>query len=101
MLLPATQRLLPSFLTLLVALATTPSFAQDRPVEITTDSPAYCLQLHDRVETLRTNATVPPPQEVTDLSAEGLRMCDNGLPRGGVTRLRRALAIMLHPDGEH
>jgi hypothetical protein len=72
--------------------------AEDAPAAITTDSQAYCLQLHDRVEQLRLAATVPPPREVMDLSAEGQLMCDKGLARGGVMRLRRALTIMLHPD---
>ncbi len=75
--------------------------AADAPPEITTDSPAYCLQLHDRVETLRLEAAVQPTQEIANLSAEGLRMCGNGLTRGGVMRLRRALAILMHPDEDH
>ena len=36
--------------------------AEDAPLQVTTDSPAYCLQLHERVEALRLAATAPPPQ---------------------------------------
>ena len=68
--------------------------AKDGAVEITTDTPEYCAQLYDRVEAMRLAATTPPPQEVADLSAAGQRMCADGLARGGVLRLRRALAIM-------
>ena len=38
----------------------------------------------------------PPPQEVTFLSSEGQRMCDQGQTRGGILRLRRALVLMMH-----
>ena len=44
-------------------------------------------------------AEAPPPQEVMALSTEGQRMCDQGLTRGGILRLRRALMLMLHQDG--
>ena len=74
--------------------------AEDAPPQVTTDSPAYCLQLHERVESLRRAATAPPPREVAELAAEGRRMCDSGLIRGGVMRLRRALTILMHPDEE-
>jgi hypothetical protein len=84
----------------LLALASAGACAQDVPPQITTDSPAYCRQLHERVESLRQTATLAPPREVEDLSAEGLRMCDSGLMRGGVMRLRRALAILMRPEEE-
>jgi hypothetical protein len=85
-----------------LALMILPAMAEETaPVVVTTDSPAYCEQLSKRVETLRLEATTPPPQEVADLSEEGSRMCDNGLARSGVMRLRRALSIMMHPDADH
>jgi hypothetical protein len=87
-----------SLLVCLMALGQGAARAEDAPAEITTDSPAYCLQLYERVEHLRLSTTVPPPREVTDLSAEGQKMCDTGLARGGVMRLRRALTIMMHPE---
>ena len=90
-------RLLPVFACLL-AIATVQASAEDAPPEITSDSPAYCLQLHQRVETLRLNAGGVPPLEVSQLAAEGLSMCDNGHAKGGVMRLRRAMTILMHPD---
>ena len=75
-----------------------PAFAEDPPAEITTDSVAYCMQLHERVENMRLTAAVPPPAAAVALSAEGEHMCAMGLSRGGVLRLRRALAIMKHAD---
>jgi hypothetical protein len=63
------------------------------PAQVTTDTPQYCLQLLDRVsELVRTHAH--PPQEVTNLSTEGQRMCDQGQTRGGIMRLRRALVLL-------
>lgn len=72
---------------------------EDNTVQVTTDTVAYCEQLHDRVEAMMRAGTGAPPMEVTLLSSEGQRMCDNGLARGGILRLRRAIAIMTHPDG--
>lgn len=93
---PPMPRLLP-VLACLLAVAAGRAVADDVPPEITSDWPAYCLQLHQRVETLRLATTVVPPLEVGELSAEGLTMCDNGRAKGGVMRLRRALAILMHP----
>jgi hypothetical protein len=63
------------------------------PPQVTTDTPQYCLQLLDQVsEQVRVNAH--PPQEVTSLSTEGQRMCDQGQTRGGIMRLRRALVLL-------
>jgi hypothetical protein len=44
-------------------------------------------------------ASSPPPQEVTFLSSEGQRMCDQGQTRGGILRLRRALMLMMQRAG--
>jgi hypothetical protein len=66
---------------------------QATPDPVTTDTPQYCLQLLDRVsELVRVNAH--PPEEVTSLSTEGQRMCDQGQTRGGIMRLRRALVLL-------
>ena len=67
---------------------------------VTTDTPEYCLQLLDRVSELVRLAATPPPQNVTQLSSEGQKMCDQGQTRGGILRLRRALMLMMHPDAE-
>ncbi len=75
-----------------------PVAGQSTPAQVTTDTPQYCLQLLDRVsELVRINTH--PPQEVTNLSTEGQRMCDQGQTRGGIMRLRRAL-VLLRQGGE-
>ena len=68
---------------------------------VTTDTPEYCLQLLDRVSELVRLAPAPPPQDVTQLSSEGQKMCDQGQTRSGILRLRRALMLMMHPDMDH
>jgi hypothetical protein len=64
------------------------------PLEVTTDTPEYCLYLQDRVQNLVRLASSPPPREATQLSTEGQRMCEHGQTRGGIKRLRRALMLM-------
>ncbi len=82
-----------------LALVSRTTTANDEPtVEITTDTAAYCGQLHERIETMLHSTTAVPPREVMELAIEGQRMCDHGLPRGGILRLRRALFIMTHPS---
>jgi hypothetical protein len=66
------------------------------PQQVTSDTPQYCLQLLDRVSEMVRLAGTPPPHEVSYLSNEGQRMCDQGQTRGGILRLRRALMLMLH-----
>ncbi len=73
-----------------------PVVGQQRAQMVTSDTPEYCLQLFDRVSELVRVAETPPPQEVTALSSEGQRMCDQGKTRGGIMRLRRALILMTH-----
>ncbi|MFL5288166.1 MAG: hypothetical protein ACJ8AW_46210 [Rhodopila sp.] len=68
------------------------------PVEVTTDTPEYCLYLQDRVHALIVAASAPPPHEATDLSQEGQRMCEHGQTRGGIMRLRRALLLIQRDD---
>ena len=84
-----------------VGLAAMPSpvAGQATPPQVTTDTPQYCLQLLDQVsEQVRSNAH--PPQEVTSLSTEGQRMCDQGQTRGGIMRLRRALVLLRQGAGQ-
>jgi hypothetical protein len=68
------------------------------PMEITTDTPAYCLKLLDRVSNLVKVSPNSAPQEVTTLATEGQRMCVQGQTRGGIIRLRRALVLMMTID---
>jgi hypothetical protein len=99
---PARSPMTASLLTVLAALSViTPGSvaAQDQivqasPMEVTTDTPEYCLHLLDRVSELVRLATVPIPREVTDLTTEGHRMCAHGQTRGGIMRLRSALMMM-------
>lgn len=77
-----------------------PVVGQPAPQQVTSDTPQYCLHLLDRVSEMVRSAGSPPPQEVTSLSSEGQRMCDQGLTRGGILRLRRALLLMLRQSVE-
>ncbi len=64
------------------------------PSVVTTDTPEYCQSLIDRIAQQILVAPAPPPMEVASLSNEGKRMCNDGLTRGGILRLRRALMIL-------
>jgi hypothetical protein len=75
-------------------MALSPVSGQPAPQQITTDTPQYCLVLLDRVSELVRGLPSPPPQEVTNLSAAGQQMCDQGQTRGGIMRLREALVLL-------
>lgn len=64
---------------------------QDDPMQVTSDTPEYCLRLLDRVSEMVRLSTLPVPREVTDLTTEGHRMCAHGQTRPGIMRLRMAL----------
>ena len=83
-----------------VLLGAMPVVGQQTPQQVTTDTPEYCLKLLDRVSEMVRIASAPPPQEVSSLSSEGQRMCDQGQTRGGILRLRRALMLMMHSTAE-
>jgi hypothetical protein len=83
---------------LALMLGAAPVSGQQRPQQVTSDTPEYCLRLFDRVSELVRVVESPPP-EVTSLSSEGQKMCDQGQTRGGILRLRRAL-LMLTQQGE-
>jgi hypothetical protein len=83
----------------LLVISSVPVAAQDQttqtsPMEVTSDTPEYCLHLLDRVSELVRVASNPVPRLVTDLAPEGHRMCAHGQTRGGIMRLRSALMIM-------
>ena len=62
-------------------------------MRITTDTPEYCWHLANEVAaTPREFRQLPP--DVRVLAVEGQRMCDHGLIRGGIMRLRRALLML-------
>jgi hypothetical protein len=81
-------------LLLMGGLLVAPAGGQPTPVVVTTDTPEYCHKLLDRVGQAIHAAAGPPPVEVSSLSTEGQRMCNAGLTRGGILRLRRALLIL-------
>ena len=82
-----------------VALSSVPG--QPVPQQVTTDTPQYCLVLLDRVSNLVRDLAAPPPQEVTNLSAAGQQMCDQGQTRGGIMRLREALVLLQGRQKRH
>ena len=67
--------------------------AQDRdvvvPMVVTSDTGAYCQTLLAEIRAYR---MVPPA--VRDLQQDGSRLCDEGLVRSGINRLRRALMVL-------
>jgi hypothetical protein len=54
---------------------------------VTTDSPDYCRELAQRLAPLP-GADKEPARS---LAEDGMRLCENGHPRSGVARLRRAI----------
>jgi hypothetical protein len=71
-----------------------PTLAQSTDPSVTSDSPEYCGVLLNRFTGMTRDAAMPPPMEAAVLSEEGQRMCVHGQTRGGIMRLRRAIAIM-------
>ena len=71
--------------------------AQTPPMEVTTDTAAYCQHLYDQV-TRKVRAMKSPPPDAVRLTDEGDRLCDEGQVRGGIQRLRRAWMIMVAPE---
>jgi len=63
------------------------------PMQVTTDTPQYCWQLAAEVAATRRAVPAAPPG-VRVLADEGQRMCGNGMVRGGILRLRRALMLL-------
>ena len=67
--------------------------AQDRdpvvPMVVTSDTGAYCQTL---LAEIRAYPTLPPA--VRALKQDGSRLCDEGLVRSGINRLRRALMVL-------
>jgi len=66
------------------------SAAAESPARVTTDSVEYCFQLFSRL-------SVQPPDvlaSVRGLAEEGMRLCETGRTRSGISKLRRALRIV-------
>lgn len=66
---------------------------QNKPMEITSDTVTYCEQLSAQVAAARQKAA-EVPADVPRLAAEGQKMCDEGLVRPGIQRLRRAWTLL-------
>jgi hypothetical protein len=77
-----------------------PVAGQPPPQQVTSDTPEYCSRLLDRISELARSTSAPPSYEVTSLSIEGQRMCKQGQTRGGLLRLRRALALIQQQGDE-
>jgi hypothetical protein len=75
-----------------------PAYAQSVDPTVTSDTPEYCGVLMDRINGMTRAAAMPPPTEAATLSEVGEQMCVRGQTRGGIMRLRRAIAIMRHVD---
>lgn len=79
---------------LLTLCAMQPATAQaPRPMEVTSDSAAYCQHLAARVMALRQRLPGPVP-EIDALLDRGQRLCAAGRVRPGLNRLRHALLEM-------
>jgi hypothetical protein len=76
-------------LPILALVLATPVFATGgEPVaRVTTDSPDYCRELAQRLAPMPGARNEP----ARSLAEDGLRLCENGHPRSGVARLRRAI----------
>ena len=78
-----------------------PVAGQPPPQQVTSDTPEYCSRLLERISELARSSSAPPSYEVTSLTIEGQRMCNQGQTRGGLVRLRRALALVLLNNEEY
>lgn len=61
---------------------------------VTSDSREYCIELADRLGALPGSGQ----EAVRRLAEDGMRLCDNGHPRTGVAKLRRAIRAAQAPD---
>ena len=77
-----------------------PAAAQaPRPVEVTSDSAAYCQQLATRIVIERRRVPNPEP-EADALLDRGQQLCATGRVRAGLNRLRHALLELREHGGE-
>ncbi len=75
------------------ALSQSPPASPPDPLTVTTDTPEYCNNLAARVAAAQHSRAAAQP-EAQRLADEGQQMCDAGLIRGGLARLRRALLLL-------
>ncbi|HET6183996.1 MAG TPA: hypothetical protein VFA03_10440 [Acetobacteraceae bacterium] len=65
-------------------------------VVVTTDTEPFCQQLSAKLQELIRVSPRPPQPDVLSLGDEGRHLCDIGEVRGGILRLRRGVALMMH-----
>jgi hypothetical protein len=75
--------------------AVIPGVSQLPPAVITTDTEQYCRHLSEKLTELVQVAPRPPETEVVALAGEGKRLCDAGQIRGGISRLRHGVMLMM------
>jgi len=64
---------------------------------VTSDSREYCIELADRLVLL----PGARQETVLRLAEDGMRLCENGHPRTGVAKLRRAIRAAQAPETLH
>lgn len=79
----------------MLLVAAVPSVPQSPPAVVTTDTAAYCRELSDKLAELISIAPRPPEDEVLSMDTDGRHLCQEGKIRGGLSRLRRAVKVML------
>lgn len=62
-------------------------------MQVTTDTETYCANLAEQVD----HSSSPSPEAVR-LAEEGTTLCREGYVKGGLHRIRRALAIIRQED---
>jgi hypothetical protein len=67
--------------------------AQSEPVNVITNTRAYCNELSARAGELRRHIDAPS-EEALLIAAEGDRLCAQGQIRPGIMRLRRAIMLL-------
>ncbi len=80
----------------MVLIAAVPSVGSLAPAVVTTDTPAYCRELSEKLAELIRIAPRPPEDEVLSMGTDGRHLCQTGQVRGGILRLRRSVLVMLH-----
>lgn len=88
-----------TFLSGVILLALPAAAQAPRPVEVTSDSAAYCQHLAARIMVQRGRAVNPQP-EVDALLDRGQRLCAAGRVRPGLNSLRHALLELREARGE-
>lgn len=63
------------------------------PMRVMSDTPEYCWHLAIEFSEAQRHTSGLPP-DIRMLAREGKRMCENGLIRGGIRRLRLALQLL-------